>query len=143
MMLNHAHARTGRANDRRVAFGEGMHEAQRYRARLIFKTVVEERLSTTGLFGRKTQFHTELLQEAARHPLRILLAEDIVVNQKLAYSSGFQPCSTVKVPVALANRPVPAVIVAFSTTDNTPGAIGVACPVNWATSVAPSAAVNS
>ncbi len=49
-----------------------------------------------------------------------------------------------KPPVAPANRPVPPVMVAVSTMERTPGvAVGVACPVKWADSVSPLAAVNS
>src|ERR1700752_1484779 len=50
--------------------------------------------------------------------------------------------STVKLPVASANRPVPPVIVAISTTERTPGAVGVACPMKPAVSASPLAAVN-
>ena len=31
--------------------------------RLIFEAVIEQRLSATGLFGRKDQFHTKPLQQ--------------------------------------------------------------------------------
>ena len=51
--------------------------------------------------------------------------------------------STVKLPVASANRPVPPVIVAVSLMDRTPGDVRVACPVKPAVSVSPFAAVNS
>ena len=62
-MLDHAHAGTGRTDDRRVTFGKGMHEVQRDRARFIFKPIVEERLSAAGLFGWKKQLHAQALQE--------------------------------------------------------------------------------
>ncbi len=67
-MLDHAHARAGWSNDRRVTFSKGMHEVQRDGTRLIFKAIVEERLSTTGLFGREDQVHAETLQNV-RHIL--------------------------------------------------------------------------
>ena len=52
--------------------------------------------------------------------------------------------STMKLPVAPANRPVPPVIVAVSTIEAIPGvAVGVPMPVNEALRVSPLAAVNS
>ena len=68
MMPDHADTRSGWANDRRVILGEGMHEIQCDWPGLVFESVVEERLSTAGLFRRKGQFHTQALEDA-RHVL--------------------------------------------------------------------------
>ena len=54
----------------------------------------------------------------------------------------FTKRSTVKPPVAPANRPVPPVMVAFSTSNKTPGVnVRLACPLKLADSVSPLAAV--
>lgn len=68
-MFDHADTGTGWSNDRRVVFRKGVHEIQRHGSGLIFEAVIEERLSATGLFGRKNQFDAELLEEA-RHILK-------------------------------------------------------------------------
>ena len=50
----------------------------------------------------------------------------------------------VNAPVVLANRPVPPVTVATSSILTTPGSVvGVACPINVASSRSPLAAINA
>ena len=63
-MPDHAYARTRWCDDGCLTFTEGTQEIQRYRARLIFKAVIEEWLPATGLFERKDQFHIEIFQDA-------------------------------------------------------------------------------
>ena len=63
MMLDHAHTRPRGSNDGRVLFGEGMQEIQRHGTCFLLKSIIEERLSAAGLFGRKDQFHAEALQD--------------------------------------------------------------------------------
>jgi hypothetical protein len=64
-MLYHAYTGTGRPNDWRITFREGMHEIQCNRPCLLFKAIIEERLSAAGLFWRKNQFHPQSLQNAS------------------------------------------------------------------------------
>src|SRR6186997_3385398 len=64
MMPDHADTRAGRSHNRRITFAKGMQKIQRNRARLIFKPIIEERLPAAGLFGRKSQFHPEALEDA-------------------------------------------------------------------------------
>lgn len=64
-MLDHADTRTGGSDNGRITFGKGMHEVQGNRARLVFKAVVEKRLSAAGLFGRECQFHAQTLQDVS------------------------------------------------------------------------------
>src|SRR5215212_10786968 len=52
MVLDHTDTGTRRANERRVAFAESTQKVQRHRAGLLFETIVEERLSATGLLRR-------------------------------------------------------------------------------------------
>jgi hypothetical protein len=68
-----------------------MHKVQSDRPRLIFKSVVEERLSTTGLFGRKNQFHAQALQNTS-HILKSRAIELIAEagKKKLSFSHFIQ-----------------------------------------------------
>jgi hypothetical protein len=63
MMLDHPYARTGGTDDRRVASRERAHKVQGNGAGLLLEPIVEERLPTTGLFGRKNQLDAEPLQQ--------------------------------------------------------------------------------
>ncbi len=86
-MPDHAHARAGRSNDGSITLAEGMQEIHRDRTRLLFKPIIEKRLSTAGLFGGKEQFHAKALEDAC-HVLKRrgieLIAE--AGNEKLGFS---------------------------------------------------------
>ena len=62
-MLDHAHTRTRRTNNRCIALCKGMHNVQCHGTRFISKAIVEERLSAAGLRRREDQFHTQALQD--------------------------------------------------------------------------------
>src|SRR5687768_12534153 len=62
MVFHHAHARARGCDDQRVAFAEGMQEVLGDRACLVFKPIIEERLSAAGLLRRKDHVHAKTLQ---------------------------------------------------------------------------------
>jgi hypothetical protein len=86
MMLDHADTRARWTDNRRVTFCKGTHKVQRDRPGLIFKTIIEERLSTAGLLGRENQFHAETFQDAG-HVLKRGCVELIAEtgNEKLGF----------------------------------------------------------
>src|SRR5947209_16548498 len=90
------------------------------------------------LAGRQGPHRLLLLQSRAPGEEMVPVKEPVVTPVTVFFKRV-----TVKVPVAPANRPVPPVMIAFSSMVRTPGAVSVACPLAVPNTVSPLAAVNT
>jgi deoxyribodipyrimidine photolyase len=86
MMLDHAHTGPRGSYDRRTAFGKALHKIQRHGTCFLLKSIIEERLSAAGLFGREDQFYAKTLQDTG-HILKCRGIELVTEtgNEKLGF----------------------------------------------------------